>query len=581
MVLGEGAGAIVLESLETAQARARRSWAKCWAAVRRRRWTRAAWATCGPPRGAACGRRCAAPGSHPAAVEPRPRTWRRDAPVGCGRGPGDPRGVRRSHGPVPVVAAKSYLGNAGAACGVLELIASVLALQHDRLFPVLNYETPDEQCPVPRGHFDRRPAGRRVRQSQRDSPWARPVSLACLADSREAAHCAQLQLDTSEGYLYPSGTKITLSCDFRTCSSDFRSQNPLPEGVGRFLDAPCAGPADMAALALQGVSKVFAGPVPAVQDLDLEIRDQELVVLVGPSGCGKTTTLRLIAGLEDPDRGVIRIRWPGGQSNGATRSKHRHGVSTRRLVPAPDGVPEHGGGFAVAVRWRVDPTMLDAMASSGRGAAAEQMRRQAIARQVQDAAGILGIEHLLDRMPRQLSGGECQRVALGRAIVRRPAAFLLDEPLSHLDAQLRVAMRRELKRLHQRVRDDHGVRHARPGGGLGAGRPNCGDASRADSADGIAAGGVRATSECVGGRIPGFTGNELDSGPLAAGRPSACDLSRAAWIVSLPADAARPERPAGRHPVTLGIRPEHLWLREDRRPSGTALGGPTPTGPRR
>ncbi len=104
-----------------------------------------------------------------------------------------------------------------------------------------------------------------------------------------------------------AGPKITLSCDFRTCSSDFRSQNPLPDGVGRFLDAPCAGPADMAALSIQGVSKMFAGPVPAVQDLDLEIRDQELVVLVGPSGCGKTTTLRLIAGLEDPDCGVIRF----------------------------------------------------------------------------------------------------------------------------------------------------------------------------------------------------------------------------------------------------------------------------------
>ena len=171
--------------------------------------------------------------------------------------------------------------------------------------------------------------------------------------------------------MYPSGTKTTLSCDFRTCSSDCRSQNPLPEGVGRFLGAPCAGPADMAALALQGVSKVFAGPVPAVQDLDLEIRDQELVVLVGPSGCGKTTTLRLLAGLEDPDRGVIRIGRSGDQSNSATRSKHRHGVSAQCSVPAPDGVPEHGGGFAVARPWRMGPTMLDAMASSGRGAAAE------------------------------------------------------------------------------------------------------------------------------------------------------------------------------------------------------------------
>jgi multiple sugar transport system ATP-binding protein len=207
----------------------------------------------------------------------------------------------------------------------------------------------------------------------------------------------------------------------------------------------------MAALSMQGVSKVFAGPVPAVQDLDLEIRDQELVVLVGPSGSGKTTTLRLIAGLEDPDHGVIRF---DGRVVNRTAPRDRnvamvfqHGVLYPHLTVYQNmaaGLEWRYGGGWIRRGWNRWRHPAEAQRSTD--------RRQAIARQVQDAAEILGVDHLLDRMPRQLSGGECQRVALGRAIVRRPAAFLLDEPLSHLDAQLRVAMRQELKRLHQRVR---------------------------------------------------------------------------------------------------------------------------------
>ncbi|MHB8954020.1 MAG: ABC transporter ATP-binding protein [Pirellulaceae bacterium] len=206
----------------------------------------------------------------------------------------------------------------------------------------------------------------------------------------------------------------------------------------------------MAALSLQGVSKVFAGPVSAVQELDLEIRDQELVVLVGPSGCGKTTTLRLIAGLEEPDRGVIRL---DGRVINRTAPRDRNiAMVFQQSVLYPHLTVYQN--MAVGLRWRHGGGWIQRCWRRWRHPAElplETDRRQAIARQVHDAAEIVGVAHLLDRMPRQLSGGECQRVALGRAIVRRPAAFLLDEPLSHMDAHLRVEMRQEVKRLHERL----------------------------------------------------------------------------------------------------------------------------------
>ncbi len=207
----------------------------------------------------------------------------------------------------------------------------------------------------------------------------------------------------------------------------------------------------MAMLALKGVSKVYAGPVTAVQDLDLEIRDQELVVLVGPSGCGKTTTLRLIAGLEDPDRGAI---WIGGRQVNRVAPRDRNiAMVFQYSVLYPHmtvyqnmavGLSWRCGGGGIRRYWRHRRHPAEAHAQAD--------RRRTIAAQVQAVSRLLGIEHLLDRLPRQLSGGECQRVALGRAIVRQPAAFLFDEPLSHVDAQMRTDLRREIKRLHQRLR---------------------------------------------------------------------------------------------------------------------------------
>lgn len=206
----------------------------------------------------------------------------------------------------------------------------------------------------------------------------------------------------------------------------------------------------MATLTLHGVTKTYAGGVLAVQDLNLEIRDQELVVLVGPSGCGKTTTLRLIAGLEQPDHGVIRLAGrvihdrPPRDRNVAM--VFQHGVLYPHLTVYENlavGLrwQSRGGWIRRAIRrWR-DPTASEP----------KRVQQQDIAQQVRDAAELLGVTPLLDRMPRQLSGGESQRVALGRSIVRRPAAFLLDEPFSHLDAPLRSSLREELRRWKHRV----------------------------------------------------------------------------------------------------------------------------------
>ncbi len=213
--------------------------------------------------------------------------------------------------------------------------------------------------------------------------------------------------------------------------------------------APRVGPTGMAELALQGVSKIFANHVAAVQDLNLTIRDQELVVLVGPSGCGKTTTLRLIAGLDDLSHGAIRFdgrlvnQVPPRNRNVAMVFQHSalypH-LSVYNNIAF--GLRMRYGGHGIQQWWTRlrHPIRRPTLMSS-----------QAIGAEVLRAARILALDHLLDRLPRELSGGERQRVALGRAIVRRPAAFLLDEPLSSLDPQLRGEMRRELKRLQRQL----------------------------------------------------------------------------------------------------------------------------------
>src|SRR5215204_2712827 len=184
----------------------------------------------------------------------------------------------------------------------------------------------------------------------------------------------------------------------------------------------------MAQVVLTGINKFYDGGVHAVRDVNLDVRDREFMVFVGPSGCGKTTTLRMIAGLEEISSGDIRI--------GAQR--------VNDLAPMDRDIAMVFQNYALYPHMSV----FDNMAF---GLKMRKFERGEIRTRVQDAAEILGIQELLKRKPRQLSGGQRQRVALGRAIVRHPQVFLFDEPLSNLDAKLRVQMRVELKKLHQRL----------------------------------------------------------------------------------------------------------------------------------
>ena len=181
----------------------------------------------------------------------------------------------------------------------------------------------------------------------------------------------------------------------------------------------------MGAIALQSVEKWF-GEVQVIKGIDLEIGSGEFVVFVGPSGCGKSTLLRLIAGLEEISRGSLRIG----------------GSDATAQPPAKRGLAMVFQSYALYPHMTVRENMGFSLKNAGRP-------KDEIARKVAEAAKILKLEQFLDRRPKELSGGQRQRVAIGRSIVRDPTAFLFDEPLSNLDAALRVEMRYEIAKLHQ------------------------------------------------------------------------------------------------------------------------------------
>jgi len=184
----------------------------------------------------------------------------------------------------------------------------------------------------------------------------------------------------------------------------------------------------MASISIRNISKVYPGGVVAVKDCSLEIPDKEFVVLVGPSGCGKSTTLRMIAGLEEISSGELYI-----------------GDNLVNNVPPKDrNIAMVFQNYALYPHMTVYKNMAFALKLA-------KTKKDEIDRRVREAAKILDIEHLLDRKPKALSGGQRQRVALGRAMVRNPAVFLLDEPLSNLDAKLRTSMRTELIKLHKQL----------------------------------------------------------------------------------------------------------------------------------
>jgi multiple sugar transport system ATP-binding protein len=199
----------------------------------------------------------------------------------------------------------------------------------------------------------------------------------------------------------------------------------------------------MARVHLEKLTKLYPGAVRAVDGIDLAIADKEFVVLVGPSGCGKSTTLRMIAGLEEVTSGTIRI---GERIVNDVPPKDRDiAMVFQNYALYPHMTVYNNMAFGLMLREM--PNIFWRMTHPAK---ARQIR-QRIQQRVHHAADILDIRHLLDRKPKALSGGQRQRVAVGRAIVREPAAFLFDEPLSNLDAKLRVTTRAELKRLHQRL----------------------------------------------------------------------------------------------------------------------------------
>jgi multiple sugar transport system ATP-binding protein len=184
----------------------------------------------------------------------------------------------------------------------------------------------------------------------------------------------------------------------------------------------------MADVSLKNVSKIFPPDIRAVQNISLEIPNKEFLVLVGPSGCGKSTTLRLVAGLEEATEGDIFI-------------------DGRKVNDVP---PKDRDIAMVFQNYALYPHMT-AYKNMAFGLKLRRYPRAEIESRVKEAAEILGITHLLNRRPKELSGGERQRVAVGRAIVRKPKVFLFDEPLSNLDAKMRVQMRTEISKLHNRL----------------------------------------------------------------------------------------------------------------------------------
>ena len=184
----------------------------------------------------------------------------------------------------------------------------------------------------------------------------------------------------------------------------------------------------MATLKFRNINKIYDNKVQAVFDFNLDVEDKEFIVFVGPSGCGKSTTLRMVAGLEEISSGELYI----------------DDVLVNDVVPKDRDIAMVFQNYALYPHMSV----FDNMAF---GLKLRKVPKAEIAERVHEAAEILGLEEYLNRKPKQLSGGQRQRVALGRAIVRSPKVFLMDEPLSNLDAKLRVQMRSEIAKIHQRV----------------------------------------------------------------------------------------------------------------------------------
>jgi len=280
----------------------------------------------------------------------------------------------------------------------------------------------------------------------------------------------------------------------------------------------------VAGIRLTGVSKRF-GDVVAVDRLDLEVADGEFLVLLGPSGCGKSTALRMVAGLEEPSEGEIRIG--------------------DRVV---DGVEPKDRDVAMVFQTYALYPHKTVRANIEMPLKPRKVPRDERARQVHEVAATLGMEGLLDRKPRELSGGQRQRVALARAIVRRPAAFLMDEPLSNLDAKLRIQTRADLIELHRRLGTTIlYVTHDQVEAMTMADRVAVLDAGRLQQ--------VGPPQEVYDRPANAFVARFIGSPPMNLLPATVADGVVRVGDGSLPTpDGA----PAASGPVSVGVRPEHL-----------------------
>ena len=301
----------------------------------------------------------------------------------------------------------------------------------------------------------------------------------------------------------------------------------------------------MAKITLDGVYKLF-GDVRAVDDVSLEVADGEFLVLVGPSGCGKTTTLRMIAGFERPTYGTITIG--------------------ERVV---NRVPPKDRNLAMVFQSYALYPHMNVARNLSFGMRVRREPRAEIDRRVREVAEMLGLQDLLARKPGQLSGGQRQRVALGRALLREPDAFLMDEPLSNLDAALRVQMRVELSRLHERfaattVYVTHDQVEAMTMGDRIAVMSG-GRLQQCDTPERLY---ERPANLFVAGFI-GAPKMNLVAGRLASGEGGPlCE-----WLgqsVPLAGELAQAARPLGSAEVTVGLRPEDLRWSQDAPPACTA-----------
>jgi multiple sugar transport system ATP-binding protein len=299
----------------------------------------------------------------------------------------------------------------------------------------------------------------------------------------------------------------------------------------------------MAEVKLENVSKTYDNKIVAVRGVDVRIRDKEFVVLVGPSGCGKSTVLRMIAGLEDISEGTISI----------------DGRIVNEVPPKDRDIAMVFQNYALYPHMTVYENLAF-------GLKLRKYPKQAIEERVQHAAKILGINEYLDRKPKALSGGQRQRVALGRAIVRQPKVFLFDEPLSNLDANLRVQMRTEISRLHHQLQTTmiyvtHDQIEAMSMGDRIVVMKD-GVVQQVDTPLNIYHPPV---NKFVAGFIGSPTMNFMSGlvrqggGQQGGGAPAFLQTGTSLSL-AIPAAAAGRLEPDSGKPVTLGIRPEHLFF---------------------